>query len=430
MNRIWKTIISVMLLIVACLCFTACNDGENGNNAEKFVFKSYGEDGYYTLVKYNGDDLALTVPSEYEGKKVGRIKANAFSGNKTVQTLVIPTSVEEIDASAFGGMSALKEVTLPFIGQFANAETSLNDNNVSGEKKAVDNARTFGFMFSTVEYEGSIKLTQTYNDATKTDDQGQTVATGIFDFYMPAHLKTVNIVPATLGYGVPAYAFYGNTAISKVTFDAKVKVIGDCAFSNCQTLNTVAIASGIEKIGNSAFRGCRALGDYANGVGLSFDANSALKVIGDKAFSGIKVTNLTLPATVETIGKYAFASILSGNEIATYGASELRNITLSASLKTIGEGAFYRCEKLLTVTLDGACSNLSIGAMAFEYCVRLVSFDTATENAINLNKVTSVGAMAFANLNEDTTFAVTSSNLNQTALEEVYCFYNTQYTIA
>ncbi|MBQ9103969.1 MAG: leucine-rich repeat protein [Clostridia bacterium] len=428
MNKIWKTIISVMLLIVACFCFTACNDGESGGNNDEFVFKSYGDDGYYTLVKYQGDDIALTIPASHEGKKVGRIKANAFSGNKSIQTLVIPNCVEEIDQSAFGGMSALKELTVPFIGQFANAETSLNDNNVTGEKKAVDMARTFGYMFATNEYDGSIKLTQTYNDATETDDQGQTKATGVFDFYMPALLKKVNIAPANAGYGVPAYAFFGNSALQEITFNANVKIVGDYAMYNCQALNTLKVSQGIEKIGDYAFYGCRALGDMVNGKGLSFSETSILKEIGGYAFAGIKVTNLQLPSAVESIGKYAFASIISGGDIAMNGRSELRTVVLPASIKTISEGAFYMCDKLVSVSLNASATDVAIGAMAFANCESLVSFDSASVNTIDLSKVSSLGSMAFGKLNSDITFTVVTT-LSQSQLESGYCFFNTKFTI-
>ena len=289
-------------------------------------------------------------------------------------------------------------------------------------------ARTFGYMFATNEYDGSIKLTQTYNDATETDDQGQTKATGVFDFYMPALLKKVNIAPANAGYGVPAYAFFGNSALQEITFNANVKIVGDYAMYNCQALNTLKVSQGIEKIGDYAFYGCRALGDMVNGKGLSFSETSILKEIGGYAFAGIKVTNLQLPSAVESIGKYAFASIISGGDIAMNGRSELRTVVLPASIKTISEGAFYMCDKLVSVSLNASATDVAIGAMAFANCESLVSFDSASVNTIDLSKVSSLGSMAFGKLNSDITFTVVTT-LSQSQLESGYCFFNTKFTI-
>lgn len=399
MNKIWKILISLMLVVVSCLCFVAC-DGDDGNDVpDGYVFKTYGDDGYYTLVSYKGTDATLTVPAEYEGKKVGRIKANAFSGNSTIETLIIPDSVEVIDKSAFGGMIALKELTVPFVGQYADSETSINDNNVTGENKAVDEARTFGYVFSSVQYDGSLKLTQTYNDATETDDDGNETATGVFDFYMPAKLKTVNIIPAE-GYGIPAYAFYGNQALYKVTLGEKVNAIGDYAFYSCQVLNTFTVTAGVKKIGDYALYGCRALGNENNGKGFAFATNCALEDIGDYAFCGIKTTSLVLPGSVKNIGKYAFASITSANEILDNGETQLKTITLSENLKSIGEGAFFKCVKLETVTIPAAANGITVGSYAFEYCERLVSFDSSSERVIDLSKTNTVGTMAFAFLGE------------------------------
>lgn len=427
MNKFWKTLITCILLVVACLCFTACENGGSENGANGYVFKTYGDDGYYTLVSYKGEDKTLNVPAEYEGKKVGRIKANAFSGNKTIENLVIPTTVEVIDQSAFGGMSALKELTVPFVGQYALAEAKLGDNNVSGELKAVDMARTFGFMFSTTSYDGGMSLTQTYNDATETDSEGNTTATGVFTFYMPALLKTVNIVPAEDNYVVPAYAFYGNVALHKITLSDKVMVIGEKAFANCLTLNTLTIPNSVKTIESHAIYGCRALSNEVNGVGFKFADESTLTTIGDFAFAGSKLVSIEIPASVTKIGKYAFSSITSGNEVTESGATQLKQVAIKGATVEIDEGAFYMCEKLERVEFSNASASVKLGAYAFAYCKNLNVFDSASPNVINLAKVSEISTMAFANI-KDLSFNVMVGSFTSSALESLNVFFKTEVT--
>jgi hypothetical protein len=66
------------------------------------------------------------------------------------------------------------------------------------------------------------------------------------------------------------------------------------------------------------------------------------------------LTSITIPASVTTIGDYAF-----------YEASALTSITIPASVTSIGDAAFYRASALTTVTFEEGSSLDSIGTWAF-----------------------------------------------------------------
>lgn len=94
-----------------------------------------------------------------------------------------------------------------------------------------------------------------------------------------------------------------------------------------------------------------------------------------------KLTNVILPSTLTTIGKYAFAN-----------CSSLTSITIPSSVKTIGSHAFYSCTGFISLKLDaqnieeeafGSCKSLTsvtftsnvkkISSYAFHYCTSLSS---------------------------------------------------------
>ena len=77
-----------------------------------------------------------------------------------------------------------------------------------------------------------------------------------------------------------------------------------------------------------------------------------------------KLTNVILPSTLTTIGKYAFAN-----------CSSLTSITIPSSVKTIGSHAFYSCTGFISLKLDAQ----NIEEEAFGYCKSLTSV-TFTSN--------------------------------------------------
>ncbi len=420
MNKFCKTLLVCLMAVLASVCFIAC--GSENNSEAKPNYKVYGDDSYYTLVSYDGNEETVTIPSEYNGKPVGRIKKDAFAGNSTIKTLIIPDSVEVVDQGAFGKMKALENLTIPFVGKTPNAEATLNDNNVTGVDKSVDDARTFGYMFGTSAYDGGVKVTQYFNDATTTDDDGNVTDTGVFDCYLPENLKVVTVSPKADDYAIPAYAFANNTLLTKVVLSDNVKEIGEYAFASCQRLTTMAIPSSVTDIHKYAFSGTLSLGDYdeTTGKGLSFNQNSSLKNIGDYAFLSAKFTKITLPDSVENIGKFAFASNVSELEIVTNGASALREITLSKNLKVIGDYAFFMCENLKTVKFHSESTNITVGVQAFAYCDSLSSFDSDTADCINLTKVSTLKATAFAFIEKDTDYSVVNNGFSNEVLATAF----------
>ena len=118
-------------------------------------------------------------------------------------------------------------------------------------------------------------------------------------------------------------------------------------------------------IGDEAFYQCSSL------TSVSFESGSQLSTIGsgafpvDGAFAYSGLTSITLPASLTSIGTWAFLgcsslttiNFESGSQLTTIGrgifqSSGLTSITLPASLTSIGDSAFYDCSSLTSVSFE------------------------------------------------------------------------------
>ena len=366
-----KKLLSIILLVLAmAMCsigLVAC--GENPNDGETGLLTTkYRSDDFYTVTRFIAEDeeTVLDLGAEAkEGEVIGRIKKGAFSGNDTIKELIIPDTVTIIDEGAFAGMEALEKITLPFVGKTAVADAYIGE---TGEgEKSVDGERNFGYVFGTARYDYSTSVTQNYN------------ASETATYYLPLTLKEIKINPAS-DYTLPAYAFNGIRTINKVIFSDEVVRIGEGAFAGCTTLKTVAyltdtgvevgLSSAVTYIGDSAFSGCSALKDKNGEVGFAFNANNAVTKLGKETFKGAGLNVVNLPSNLTEIG------------VGCFRESAVTKVTTSAT---------------------------KIGASAFNGCQDFVSFNSATDDCIDLTGITDIGNYAFANLNESVTFTVIGS---------------------
>ena len=97
---------------------------------------------------------------------------------------------------------------------------------------------------------------------------------------------------------VRSSAFSECTYLTSVTLPESVTSIGDYAFDSCEGIKKV-VMPGVKTIGHWSFRNCYEL--------ESLDFSDALTSIGNYCFDkNLKVTSVTLPATLTNIGGYAF----------------------------------------------------------------------------------------------------------------------------
>ena len=178
--------------------------------------------------------------------------------------------------------------------------------------------------------------------------------------------------------GIGDYAFY-ESGLENINIPAGVTTIGRSAFTNCKSLSSVTFAEGsrLSSIGDSAF--------YMTWSLTSIEIPDGVTGIGKSAFYESGLENINIPAGVTTIGMGAFEDCfnLSGvtfekdsklTEIESgtfFGCVNLTSIEIPAEVTSIGEFAFYNCKSLSSVTFEEGSQLSSIREGAFYWCTGL-----------------------------------------------------------
>ena len=161
------------------------------------------------------------------------------------------------------------------------------------------------------------------------------------------------ILPSTLTT-IGQYAFYDCTSLQTVTFEkgSRLKTIEESAFEDCTELTSIEIPASVETIEDSTFKGCSKLAT------VTFEKGSQLKAIWG--------------------GYYAYSTRYSAYSY-YYGAfsdcTALTSIEIPASVETIKAAAFMRCSKLATVTFEKGSKLKTIDGYAFSNCTALTTVD-------------------------------------------------------
>ena len=132
-------------------------------------------------------------------------------------------------------------------------------------------------------------------------------------------------------------------------------------------LTSVTLPNNLESIGFAAFAGCYQL--------HSITLPATLAYIDDYAFAGTALTSIEVPQSVQLMGKGVFSrcesmtsAVINGRTIGDFaflGDILLADVNVGAGVNMIGRGAFNGCTALLTLNIDPACRMSRIDEEAF-----------------------------------------------------------------
>lgn len=323
------------------------------------------------LKKYTGHDEFVAIPNG-----VTSIDYYAFSGCKSLTSIVLPESVMIIEAEAFElceNLTTIKLLSASIdcieLDAFYGCQKIETVYFYNEEQK-----NEFADCF-----ESNVKLVIQQKDKTKISNPQINVdyICDIRNFIISIsgeQLMKYNgseryvAIPDSVIH-ISDYAFSECDGLIRVKIPNNVTNIGDAIFENCYNLKSVVLPNRITAIGFAMFYGCSKLDDVIL-------PNSIIS-IDEAAFSGCgNLTSITLPNSVTNIGDRAFEF-----------CRKLTNMTIPNGVTHIGKEAFYRCENLASITLPNGVA--SIGDSAFEFCGKLTSLTLP-------NAIGSIGKYAFS----------------------------------
>ena len=250
-----------------------------------------------------------------------------------------------------------------------------------------------------------------------------TISNSVTSIGSEAFSNCSNLTNVTLSSNLTSISyrmFYNCTNLKSIEIPNNVEHINYYAFAGCSNLTTINIPESVTSIDDGVFNGCYSLPVIDNiryaDVYLVGAVNKTLPTytikedtrwISNGAFDGcFDMTNIAIPASVISIGRYAFndCSALRAINVSTdnFNYSSIEGVLLTKDQTTllqcpkgkqgayvipngvtnIEEMAFSYCSVLTSITIPNSVSE--IGGGAFGGCSGLISIEIP-------NSVTSIG---------------------------------------
>ena len=283
--------------------------------------------------------------------------------NTEITNLVIPNSLDSINAGAFYGCSSIESVDIPSnikkIGDRAFYDCT-------GLKKVITpDVRSWCAI--TFERSGW------YYD---------------------------NTVSNPLNYAHHLYNIEG-TEITNIVIPEEIDSINDYAFWGGSNFKSVSIPNSIKYFGSDSFYGCNALekvivSDLSAWYNIDFYDNPLRYAHHLYSDENTEITNLIIPYGIKHIKDNAF-----------YGASSLTSVVFPNGLEKIGGDAFRDCSAIEAIVFPNGLTY--IGSNAFRNC-------SALNTLVIPNTVIKIGSSAFADCRD--LYSVTSLINTPFKLEE------------
>lgn len=299
-----------------------------------------------------------------------------FKNEATMISFAIPDNIKTVGKNAFSGCSSLKDIDLNqvetiSVGAFKNS--GLTNVTIPATVKTIDSeAFAYDQTLETVDFDENAQVKTIGKDAfigcgfheISIPDSVESVGAGAFK---NTQLGTVTVegmntellwdmndvilpkdAKVECYYGSKAYDFakeHDYSILLKVGYEKD----GITSYSRdadaVPIIESVSVGPNLTAIENSAFQ---------NGSleSIVFDENSQVASIGNGAFAGTELVDITLPAATTSLGKAAFAGIDSLKSVSLGGVTDipeqafkgdfaLSTVTDSTKITSIGAEAFY-----------------------------------------------------------------------------------------
>ncbi|MEG0770541.1 MAG: leucine-rich repeat domain-containing protein [Clostridia bacterium] len=308
------------------------------------------------IVNYNGEKRKLEIPKTIGGKTVTEIAEYSFDHLVNLEEVIIPSTVDSIDANAFYNCPALKSVTIPgrvfTLNKIFNRCKSLETVNIlNGVVNIVDNALKGCGNLQTIDIPKSVWY----------------IGSDVF----PTTLEEINVSEENKEYCSENGVLYDKTKEILISYP-------------CAKEGDFTVPSGVLEIGTTAFKEAKEL--------EKITLPNSLLVVGDNAFEkSEKLADIALPDSVISVGRFAFDETLwfenQPNGFVYIGKTaycnkgnkeEIKEISIKDGTKTIADGAFSGLTELKRVTIPTSLTD--IGHAIFDGCINLKEISVSIDN--------------------------------------------------
>ena len=317
------------------------------------------KDGKYSCAVSPAPTGKVSIPATLGGVKVTRIGRSAFLRCGGLTSVTIPPGVTGIDESAFFECGNLAAVTIP------------------SSVKSIQRAAFYGCCgLKSVTIPEGVEVIGWDAFQRCTSLTSLTIPSSVTNIWTCAFckcsgLKSVTILSDKMDIGPGVFKECG--ALASVTMPpsmTRTKIWQD-AFNSCGSLASITIPPGIIEIGRAAFWGCRELGSVT--IPASVTNIESWAFCGCEALMQINVAE----------GNQRYASV--DGVLYTKDLTELvmcpngrTSATIHPSAKRIRADAFRGCAKLTSVTIPANVE--SIGDAVFSYCGALEQINVDARN--------------------------------------------------
>lgn len=278
---------------------------------------------------------------------ITHLGVTTLNWQNSLQTIVIPASVQSIEEKAFLDCPLLKEI----IVEEGNSHF-----------RSIDGV-LYDYDVSRIVWVPRGKKSVTIPESVTNIDNCA--------FNWCQELSSITIPDSVTSIGDKA--FMGCGMLSKIIIPSSVNCLGDCAFQGCSSLETIAIPNSVAKIGSKAFHGCTGLrsvqiADLTKWCSIEFAHPQSSSLYAKE--SDFSANPLVYAMQLELNGNVLKDLVIPDGisaikDIAFFNCKSLEHVTFTRDVTEIGKLAFFGCSNLIVGIPDTVSK---FGIDAFKGC--------------------------------------------------------------